>query len=104
MVNTLKIDGVDYPCRSSLGAMLYFKDETGKEATELNISAPSEVVVFLWACVKADSERLGKEFDMSVQQFANRVSMDELQAWVTHMQAEADNTESSKKKQKTVKH
>lgn len=31
----IKIDGKEYPCRQTMGAMLRFKQETGKEVTEI---------------------------------------------------------------------
>ena len=32
----VKINGKSYPCRPTMGAMLRFKKETGKEVTEIS--------------------------------------------------------------------
>ena len=45
----ITINGKAYPCRQTMGAMLRFKQETGKEVTELGNSF-SDLCVFLW-CV-----------------------------------------------------
>lgn len=50
MNNRIKIEGQEYPCRMTMGAMLQFKADTGKEVTEVNGTDLSLVVFLLYAC------------------------------------------------------
>lgn len=38
----IKINGEAYPCRPTMGAMLRFKEQTGKEITDLDTTIRSE--------------------------------------------------------------
>ena len=46
----IMINGKAYPCRQTMGAMLRFKKETGKEVTELGNSL-SDMFAYLFCCV-----------------------------------------------------
>lgn len=46
----IKIDGKEYPCRQTMGAMLRFKQETGKEVTEIGGNL-SDICAYLFCCV-----------------------------------------------------
>lgn len=89
----VEIDGVEYPATVSLGAMLLFKDETGKEVNE--ISGLSDSIVWLWCCVKSASARTAHPLEMNCQEFADSCTMDVLNAW-TQLQQQAG--EETKKK------
>lgn len=96
---TLTIDGVDYPCTSTLGAMLYYKEYTGKEVSEVDIESPTEVVTFMWCLTRAACEREGVEMPWTLQQFANRLDADDLQQWVS---AVVEQTGETKKKKQPM--
>ena len=42
------VNGEAYPCSPSMGAMLRFKQETGKEITEIDPTSFSELCTYLW--------------------------------------------------------
>ena len=51
MAVTITINGQAYPCRQTMGAMLRFRRETGREVTQMGADALSDMAVYLWfAC------------------------------------------------------
>lgn len=66
-------DGKEYPCRVTLGAMRRFKRETGIEADQ--IKSPSELGAFIWCCCLSAANADGVEFDVSLDDFCDRLDM-----------------------------
>lgn len=64
-----------------MGAMLRFSRETGKEITEIKPGSFSDLCTYLWCCVVSASKREGKEFGMSLMEFADSISPDDMEAW-----------------------
>lgn len=96
----ITINGKAYPCRQTMGAMLRFKQETGKEITKLNDSF-SDLCVFLWCCIVSACKHDGIEFNLSFMDFADSVSPDEMTAWtdaVKEQQTEVESNETSVEK------
>lgn len=77
----ITINGTSWPCRQTMGAMLRFKRETGREATEIDPSSLSDLCTFLWCCVVSASKADGKDFGMSLMEFADAISPDTATAW-----------------------
>lgn len=78
----ITINGVVYPCRQTMGAMLRFKQETGKEVTEIDPGSFSDLCTYLWCCVKSASKADGKDFDLSLMDFADSVTPEDATEWV----------------------
>lgn len=78
--------GETFPAEINLGAMLLFKKETGREVTEADYSAPSDLITLLWCAASAASEVAEVKMDYTLQQFANRVTADTLKKWSAQMQ------------------
>lgn len=76
----INIDGRVYPCRQTMGAMLRFKRETGKEVTEID-GGMSDLCTYLWCCVASASKHDGVDFDMPLLDFADSVTPETLEAW-----------------------
>ena len=89
----IEIDGVEYPAHNSLGAMLLFKKETGKEVNEIN--GLSDSIIWLWCCVKSGSARTDRPLTMDCQEFADSCTMVVLDAWTL---AQKELTDGAKKK------
>lgn len=70
-----------FPRQISLGAMLIFKEETGREATEADMGSLSDLIKLLWAGAAAASETAGIAMNYTPQQFANRLTPEELKKW-----------------------
>lgn len=80
------VNGVTYPCRPTMGAMLRFKKETGKEVTELTGDSLSDLCAYLYCCVASASAADGREFKMTLMEFADALDPDDMADWATQMQ------------------
>ena len=76
----IKIGGKGYPCRQTMGAMLRFKQETGKEVTEIGGNL-SDICAYLFCCVASACKKDGVPFDMSLMDFADSITPDDLNQW-----------------------
>ena len=90
------VNGVSYPCRPTMGAMLRFKKETGKEITEIKGDSFSDQCVYLYCCVASASAADGIEFRMSLMEFADALEPEIMNAWVEQMQAPETGTDEKK--------
>ena len=77
----VKINNVAYPCRPTMGAMLRFKRETGREVTDISEDAITDLCTFLWCCVVSASKADNVNFDMPLMDFADSIALDDLMAW-----------------------
>lgn len=75
------IDGKEYPCRPTMGAMFRYKEATGREATTIDASSVTDLVTYLWCCVVSACKRDGVEFKMSLMDFADGLDPDALTKW-----------------------
>lgn len=75
------INGVTYPCRPTMGAMLRFKHETGKEVTEIDERSLSELCTYLYCCVVSACAADKVGFDMPLMDFADAITPEDLNAW-----------------------
>ena len=93
----ITINGVAYPCRQTMGAMLRFKQETGKEVTEIDPGSFSDLCTYLWCCVKSASKADGIDFSLSLMDFADNVTPEEATEWAeaNKEQSDGENTENS---------
>lgn len=90
------VNGVSYPCRPTMGAMLRFKKETGKEITEIKGDSFSDQCVYLYCCVASASTADGVEFKMSLMEFADALEPETMNAWAEQMQAPETGTDEKK--------
>lgn len=85
----ITVDGTAYPCSPTMVAMLRFKEETGREITEIDAKSFTDLCTYLWCCVVSASRREGKEFGMSLMDFADRITPDDMAEWNKAVTAEA---------------
>ena len=83
-----------------MGAMLRFKQETGREVTEMKGDSLTDICTYLWCCVKSASSAEGKQFDLSLIDFADRIDQSDLIAWSSTVMVEDNSEHGSKKKAK----
>ena len=95
------IDGQEYPCRPTMGAMLRFKKETGREVTEIDGSSFSDLCTYLWCCVASASKHDGKKFGMSLMDFADSISPEDMEAWAASLQEGKKETPEEGKEKKS---
>ena len=75
------VGGVEYPCRATMGAMLRFKRETGREVTEMDATSVSDLALWLWCCVASACNADGVSFGLSAMDFADQLSPETLRQW-----------------------
>ena len=90
---TIKIGGRCYPCYATMGAALRFKDRMGREANDMRLDSISEMLTYLWCCVKSACNREGMDFDMDLQDFADALSPEEMTEWADSVAATAESSE-----------
>ena len=81
----IKAGGETYPCSPSMGAMLRFHQETGKEFTEMNPDSITELCTYLYCCTASACAREHRAFDLSLMEFADRVSPEDMVLWRTSL-------------------
>lgn len=98
------INGVDYPCRPTMGAALRFKEHTGKEVTDMKEDSFSELCAYLYCCVASGAASEKIPFDLSFMEFADALTAEDLAEWSKSMQsdhrASADDGEKKSKRQR----
>lgn len=70
----IRINGSEYPFRTTMGAMLRFKREQGIDLGELDQADVEGLLKFMWCCVKSASSADGVEFNLSFEEFADCVT------------------------------
>jgi hypothetical protein len=88
----IKLSGRNYPFRLTMGAMIAFKNETGKEISEISTSGLSDIITFLWCCIASASRADHIEFNMSPQEMADALEPADFLAWQKEAFAETDNS------------
>ncbi len=91
------VNGVAYPCHPTMGAMLRFKKETGKEITEIKADSLSDLCTYLYCCVASASAASGKAFGMSLMEFADAMSPEDMQSWAMSLNAGKTSVDGEKK-------
>ncbi len=86
----ISINGVAYPCRQTMGAMLRFKRETGREITEAADGQVSDIITLLWCCIVSTCNAEGKEFPFDLLTFADNVDVETAMSWAAAIQGEAE--------------
>lgn len=86
----ITINGTAYPCSPTMGAMLRFKQETGREITEIDPTSFTDLCTYLWCCVASAAKREGKPFDLSLMEFADSLTPEDMAEWNTAITADAE--------------
>ena len=94
----ITVNGQELPCRPTMGAMLRFKKETGKEVTEIKSENISDFLIYLYFCIVSACKRDGIRFDMSLMDFADAITQDDIVGWAKHLQEEVGETPEGEEK------
>ena len=86
----ITINGTAYPCSPTMGAMLRFKQETGREITEIDPTSFTDLCTYLWCCVASAAKREGKPFDLSLMEFADSLTSEDMMEWNAAITADAE--------------
>lgn len=96
MVNHINYDGRSLPCRQTMGAMLRFKQETGREASEMNEQSMTDIMTFLYCCVQSACNADKIDFSDSLMDFADRIEPQQLTEWFNEQAKEASKVPAAK--------
>lgn len=94
----LMVGGKEYPCRVTMGAMVRFKRETGRDVSSLTQSDISDLVLFMWCCVASASKADGVEFDLSFEDFADGLDGELLESFLSGMDGDSAKKKTASKK------
>ena len=84
----ISINGKEYPCRITMGAMMRFKNETGKDVSKMDTTDVTEQVTLLWCCIVSASKADGVEFGIGLMDFADMLDSETLTGFYTSMEKE----------------
>ena len=84
----ISINGNEYPCRITMGAMMRFKNETGKDVSKMDTTDVTEQVTLLWCCIVSASKADGVEFGIGLMDFADMLDPETLKGFYTSMEEE----------------
>lgn len=90
---TVVVDGKEYPCYQTMGALMLLEQETGKSAEKC--TTLSDQCVYIWACCKSACRREGVDFPYTVTEFADAITPDDLTAWAAREEERAKRREES---------
>lgn len=93
----ITINGKAYPCRMTMGAMLRFKNETGKEVLQVEEWGFSDLCTLLWCCIVSACKADGVEFSLSLMEFADGLAPDEVTQWADTILRENGSDQQEKK-------
>ena len=99
----ITINGEAYPCRPTMGAMLRFKKETGREVTEIDATSLSDLCTYLWCCIVSACAAEEKKFGLSLMDFADSINPEDMNEWtqsVAEQAAAGGEAEGDEKKSK----
>lgn len=89
-INRINVGGRELPCRVTMGAMVRFKRETGKDARQFKADDLEEVITFLGCCV-VSSCRADKIPDPpAFEDFADMLEPADLEAFYSSMGADVE--------------
>lgn len=101
----ITVNGVEYPCYPTMGAFLRFKTETGLDISEVKNMDTSTSFILLYCCLVSACKAEGKIFELSLMEFADSVSVEQMTEWTQVMNASEEDKgveETKKKKQKNL--
>lgn len=94
--------GRELPCRMTMGAMVRFKRETGRDVAEITDGGIADMILLLWCCIKSACNADGEPFEESFEMFADSLDADILQEFIAGLasQSEDGGQKKSPKKKK----
>ena len=81
-LTNLTIRGKEYPCRVTMGAMVRYKAQTGKDISTMQDGVLAAMVLFIWCFVAAAFNADDVAFDMDYQKFADSIEPDQIDGFM----------------------
>ncbi len=89
MMRTINVGGRELPCRVTMGAMLRFRRETGRDVSGMTSDDVSDLVTFMWCCAASACNADGVEFGLTLEEFADRLDPSGISEFYEDSRAEA---------------
>lgn len=81
-MNRIRIEGNEYPCYITLGAMLQYKRMTGHEVTDMDGAELSLLIILLFCCIQSCCRKEGITFPYKDEmEMADRMDQNDLIGW-----------------------
>lgn len=77
----IRINDKEYPLYVTMGALLRYKRETGRDAGELKGDSLEDVLMLMWCCVVCASQAHNIEFPLDFETFCNSITLEEVKRW-----------------------
>lgn len=81
----ISVGGKEYPCRVTMGAMVRFKNEAGKDVSAMEKTDISELVLFIYCCVRSACNADKVPFDIDFETFADLMEPDSVNTFYEDM-------------------
>jgi len=94
----VRIDGRDFPCRPTMGAMRRYRAMTGKEATSINWESPVDMTDYLYCCTASACRHDGVDFPYDAESFADALTVEDLAGWSQAVASDTPAEDGEKKK------
>lgn len=82
--------GRELPCRMTMGAMVRFKKETGRDVSAIENGDIADLVLLLWCCIKSACNADGESFDASFELFADTLDAEVLQDFIAGLATQSE--------------
>lgn len=76
----LKIGKLSVAVRLTMGALLRFKEMTGRDVSQARFTDFSDLITLIYCCIVSVCRSEGKAFDLSLEDFADQVPLEEMNA------------------------
>jgi hypothetical protein len=97
---TVKIGDKEYPCRMTMGAMLRFKRETGKEIGEIGDADLSLMAILIWCCTVSACRADNVPFEVGLEDFCDAIDEQEMMRISGEMTSQAQPADQGAGKEK----
>lgn len=78
----IEVGGKAYPCHLTMGAMLLFKQNTGKDLADgLQSGNLEDMLMFLWCCIASTCRGDHVEFGVTFEEFCDLVTPESMAQW-----------------------
>lgn len=95
-MNKVIICEKEYPSRVTMGAMIDFKRETGKDVNEIDTDV-EQLTMFMYCCVRSACRADKVDFQLTFEQFADGINLEDFTAFQNGMSVEDDDSKKKKR-------
>lgn len=95
-MNKVIICAKEYPSRVTMGAMIDFKRETGKDVNDIGNDV-EQLTMFMYCCVRSACRADKIDFQLTFEEFADGINLEDFTTFQNGMAPEEDNAKKKKR-------